>query len=269
MLLPRGGLEDLIGISIRLQEFRLIEQPQGFFRLTLCSPYGAPGSVRENSIRKCRSLIEKIEEAKGICRKNQKCSSNLVKQKARGACIFSLPRVRLTRRAPCIYPTAAFENRTIGKTLDTHLSLRLCNGFSKSAKALILICQSLLCDVDFLCRRSLHNTHRFRCVEPEFVETCLILLIRNVYPARKFVEVNFSISYAPRSSKHPRCDSDTVKLSAVIGIFEDRGAEFKFPATIPRQKHLFQSSLLRRQQFETGERFVCCDGRAPEYTQNK
>lgn len=37
--------------------------------------------------------------------------------KARGACIFSLPRVKLTRRAPCIYRTAAFENRTIGKTL--------------------------------------------------------------------------------------------------------------------------------------------------------
>lgn len=37
--------------------------------------------------------------------------------KARGACFFSLPRVQLTRRAPCIYRTAAFENRTIGKTL--------------------------------------------------------------------------------------------------------------------------------------------------------
>jgi len=37
--------------------------------------------------------------------------------KARGACIFSLPRGKLARRAPCIYRTAAFENRTIGKTL--------------------------------------------------------------------------------------------------------------------------------------------------------
>lgn len=37
--------------------------------------------------------------------------------KARGACIFSLPRVKLTRRAPCIYRTAAFENRNIGETL--------------------------------------------------------------------------------------------------------------------------------------------------------
>ena len=95
----------------------MIEQPQGFFRLTLCSPYRAPCAVRENSIRKCRSLIAKVEEAKKFCRKNQKCSSILVQQKARGARIFSLPRVGLTRRTPCIYRTAAFENRTIGKTL--------------------------------------------------------------------------------------------------------------------------------------------------------
>jgi hypothetical protein len=47
MLRPRGGLEDLIGISIRLGDFRLLEQPQGFFRLTLCSPYVAPFAVRE------------------------------------------------------------------------------------------------------------------------------------------------------------------------------------------------------------------------------
>lgn len=47
MLRPRGGLEDLIGISKRLQEFRLLEKPQGFFCLTLCSPYGAPFAVRE------------------------------------------------------------------------------------------------------------------------------------------------------------------------------------------------------------------------------
>jgi hypothetical protein len=33
----------------------------------------------------------------------------------------SLPRVELTRRAPCIYRTAAFENRTIGKTLIAKL----------------------------------------------------------------------------------------------------------------------------------------------------
>jgi len=64
MLLPRGGLEDLIEISKRLQEYRLIEQPQGFFRLTLCSPYGAPYLVRENSIRKCRSLIAKLKKQK-------------------------------------------------------------------------------------------------------------------------------------------------------------------------------------------------------------
>lgn len=79
MLLPRGGLEDLIEISIRLQEFVLTEQPQGLFRLTLCSPCGAPFAVRENSIRECRSLIAKIEKARKSCRKNQKCSSNLVK----------------------------------------------------------------------------------------------------------------------------------------------------------------------------------------------
>lgn len=38
--------------------------------------------------------------------------------KARGACMLSLPRVKLTLRAPCIYRTAPFENRTMGKTLS-------------------------------------------------------------------------------------------------------------------------------------------------------
>lgn len=115
MLLPLGGLEDLIGISKRLQEYRLIEQPQGFFRLTLCSPCEAPSTVHEESAQEMSKPDRTyFEEAKRICRQNQKCSSNLVKQKARGACIFSLPRVKLTRRAPCIYRTAAFENRNIG-----------------------------------------------------------------------------------------------------------------------------------------------------------
>jgi hypothetical protein len=69
--------------------------------------------VRENSIRKCRNLIAKIEEQKNLQEK-PKMFVKSGQTKSPRRLYLQLASGKLTRRAPCIYRTAAFENRTIG-----------------------------------------------------------------------------------------------------------------------------------------------------------
>lgn len=60
------------------------------------------------------SLMAKVEEAKKNLQEEPELFVKSGQTKARGARIFSSPRVWLARRAPCIYRIAAFENRNIG-----------------------------------------------------------------------------------------------------------------------------------------------------------